>query len=48
LIYDEAPRSVAARHADVSMQTIRDWVLRFNAAGPDDLIDGKSTGTPPD
>lgn len=47
LIYDEAPRSVAARHADVSIQTIRDWVLRFNAAGPDGLIDGKSTGTPP-
>ena len=47
LIYDEAPRSVVARHADVSMQTIRDWVLRFNAAGPDGLIDGRSTGTPP-
>lgn len=47
LIYDEAPRSVAARHADVSIQTVRDWVLRFNAAGPDGLIDGKSTGTPP-
>jgi len=26
LIYDEAPRSVAARHADVSIQTVRDWV----------------------
>mgnify|MGYP006416144445 CR=1 FL=1 len=25
---------------------IRDWVLRFNARGPDGLIDGKSTGQP--
>ena len=26
---------------------MRDWILRFNAAGPDGLVDGKSTGTPP-
>ena len=47
LIYDGALRSEAARHADVSVQTIRDWVLRFNADGPGGLIDDKSTGTPP-
>jgi transposase len=47
LIDDGTPRSEAARHADVSIQTVRDWVLRFNADGPDGLIDGKSTGTPP-
>ena len=26
------------------MQTIRDWVVRFNARGPDGLIDGKAPG----
>ena len=29
-----------------SDQIIRDWVLRFNARGPDGLLDGKSTGQP--
>ena len=47
LIYDGGTRSEAARHGDVSLQTVRDWVLHFNAAGPDGLVDGKSTGTPP-
>lgn len=47
LIYDGGSRSEAAHHADVSVQTVRDWVLRFNAVGPGGLIDGKSTGTPP-
>ena len=28
------------------LQTIRDWVLRFNFRGPDGLVDGKSTGHP--
>ena len=30
--------SEAARHADVSLQTVRDLVLRFNASGPDGLV----------
>lgn len=47
LIYDGSSRYEAAHHADVDMQSIRDWVLRFNAEGPDGLIDRKSTGTPP-
>ena len=47
LIYDGSTRSEAAGHADVSPQAVRDWVLRFNAVGPDGLVDGKSTGTPP-
>ena len=47
LIYDGGSRSEAARHANVSLQTVRDWVLRFNAKGADGLVDGKSTGTPP-
>ena len=29
------------------LQVVRDWVLRFNAKGPDGLIDGKATGQPP-
>lgn len=28
------------------MQTIRDWVLAFNAEGPAGLIDGKAPGDP--
>ena len=47
LIYDGGLRCEAARHANVSLQAVRDWVLRFNAEGPDGLVDGKSTGTPP-
>lgn len=46
LVYDGGSRSDAARLADVGLQTIRDWVLRFNAEGPDGLLDGKSTGIP--
>ena len=30
----------------VGLQVVRDWVLRFNAKGPDGLIDGKATGKP--
>ena len=47
LIYDGANRSAAARHGGVGLQTIRDWVLWFNAEGPDGLRDGKSPGAPP-
>ena len=46
-IYDGGKRGDAARIGDVGLQVIRDWVLRFNAHGPDGLIDGKSTGKPP-
>ena len=46
LIYDGSPRYEAARHANVDVQSIRDWVLRFNAEGPEGLIDRKSTGAP--
>ena len=43
-IYDGASRSEAARIAGVTLQVIRDWVLRFNARGPDGLINGKAPG----
>ena len=47
LIYDGSSRTEAAHHASASVQAVRDWVLRFNARGPDGLVDGKSPGTPP-
>jgi transposase len=31
----------------VGLQTFRDWVLRFNAAGPTGLVDGKAPGQAP-
>ena len=46
VIYDGGRRRDAAQIGDVGVQVIRDWVLRFNARGPDGLIDGKSTGQP--
>ena len=45
-IYDGATRTEAAKIGGVGLQIIRDWVLRFNARGPDGLLDGKSTGQP--
>ncbi|TVZ60484.1 hypothetical protein FBZ81_104478 [Azospirillum brasilense] len=33
-IYDGEPRSTVAGGGGVSSQTVRDWVLRFNDAGP--------------
>ena len=45
-IYDGGSRADAARLGGVGLQTIRDWVLRFNPRGPDGLVDGKSTGHP--
>jgi transposase len=45
-IYEGGSREDAARLGGVGLQTIRDWVLRFNLEGPDGLIDGKSTGHP--
>ena len=45
-IYDGGRRTEAARIGTVGLQVVRDWVLRFNAKGPDGLIDGKATGKP--
>jgi transposase len=45
-IYDGAPRTEAAKIGGVGLQIIRDWVLRFNARGPDGLLNGKSPGQP--
>ena len=46
-IYDGGSRSEAARVGAVGLQIIRDWVLRFNAEGPDGLIDRKAPGPEP-
>ena len=46
-IYDGATRGDAARIGGVGLQTVRDWVLRFNAKGLDGLKDGKAPGQTP-
>ncbi len=43
-ILDGGDRSDAARVGGVGLQTLRDWVLRFNARGPAGLINGKAPG----
>jgi transposase len=43
-IYDGGSRSKAARVVGVGLQTVRDWVVRFNAHGPEALVDGKAPG----
>src|ERR1700716_3136218 len=43
-IYGGATRSEAATIGGVGLQIVRDWVLRFNARGPEGLLDGKSPG----
>ena len=45
-IYDGGTRADAARIGAVGRQTVRDWVLAFNAEGPEGLIDGKAPGNP--
>jgi hypothetical protein len=44
VIYDGGTCSEAAKLAGVGFQI--DWVLRFNARGPDRLLNGKSPGQP--
>jgi transposase len=45
-IYDGATRSEAANIGGVGLQIVRDWVLHFNARGPEGLLNGKSPGHP--
>ena len=45
-IYDGAPRSEAAKIGGVTVQIVRDWVVKFNALGPDGLINRKAPGQP--
>jgi transposase len=46
-IYDGATRTAAARIGGVTLQIVRDWVLKFNAHGPDGLIDRRAPGPAP-
>jgi transposase len=43
-IRDGGSRTEAARIGGVGLQIVRDWVVRFNAEGPDGLIDRKAAG----
>ena len=43
-ISDGGSRGDAAKIGGVGLQTVRDWVLRFNAGGPEGLIDPKPPG----
>ena len=45
-IYDGATRTQAAAIGGVTLQIVRDWVVKFNARGPDGLIDRKAPGQP--
>jgi transposase len=47
VIDEGASRSDAAHIADVGLQTVRDWVLRFNADRPQGLINRKAPGQKP-
>ena len=46
-IYDGASRTEAAKIAGVTLQIIGDWVIKFNASGPQGLIDRKAPGPAP-
>ena len=45
-VYDGMDREEAARIGGMDRQTLRDWVHRFNAQGPDGLINATSPGRP--
>jgi len=45
-IYDGMNRADAARAGGMDRQTLRDWVLRFNAEGPDGLTNRQGAGRP--
>jgi transposase len=46
-IYAGGSSSEAAALGGVGLQTVRDWVLAFNADGPEGLIGGKAPGARP-
>jgi len=45
-IYAGGTRTQAAVAGGVGLQVVRDWVVRFNAAGPSGLLDRKAPGQP--
>ena len=46
VIYDGATRTTAARIGGVTLQIVRDWVVKFNTDGPDGLVNRKAPGQP--
>jgi transposase len=46
-VYEGATRTEAAKIGGVTLQIIRDWVMKFNAHGPEGLIDRKPPGQAP-
>jgi len=46
LIYQGGLRTEAAKTGGVTLQIVRDWVVKFNACGPSGLINGKGPGQP--
>lgn len=46
-VVDGKSRAEAAAVGLMDRQTLRDWVVRFNAEGPEGLIDRTSPGRPP-
>ena len=47
LVLEGTPRMAAARAAGMDRQTLRDWVVRYNAEGVDGLVDRPRPGRPP-
>ena len=45
-VYDGMNRTEAARLGGMDRQTLRDWVHRFNAEGPDGLANREGAGRP--
>jgi putative transposase len=46
-VYPGGARTEAAKIGGVTLRIIRDWALKFNAHGPDGLIDRKPPGQAP-
>jgi hypothetical protein len=46
-VLDGASRKEAGKIGSMDRQTLRDWVIRFNEQGPDDLINIPPPGVPP-
>jgi transposase len=45
-VLDGASREEAAKIGGMERQTLRDWVIRFNAQGPEGLVNKPSPGAP--
>ena len=46
-VRDGMDRAAAAKIGGMDRQTLRDWVHRFNALGPEGLIDNRTEGPKP-